>query len=204
MAQGYKDFTAGATLAAADLEDYCQNQSVLRFASAAARDAACAAILTNGLMTYQTDTSSLTIYNGSIWVRMAAGGAWTTWTPTIASWTQGNGTVVAVYEQVGRTVNCYVIITWGTTSSGFVGTVSVPKTAARAGALGVSYINDSGGSAYPAVCLLETTTTATVYVTVASGTYTTITGISATVPFTFATGDSIRFSLTYEAAADGT
>ena len=133
-----------------------------------------------------------------------AGGAWSTWTPTIASWTQGNGTVVAVYEQVGRTVNCYVLITWGTTSSGFIGTVSLPKTAARIGATGSAAVEDVGS--FIATCAVNVTTTTLCAVTLinSAGTYGTQSALSATVPHTFGSTDNVRFSLTYEAAADGT
>jgi len=133
-----------------------------------------------------------------------AGGAWSTWTPTIASWTQGNGTVVAVYEQVGRTVNCYVLITWGTTSSGFIGTVSLPKTAARSGALGSAYIVDSGSASYPGICQVSSTTVTSVFCFGSAAAYAGAAALSATVPFTFATADNVSLSLTYEAAADGT
>lgn len=73
MAAGYKDFTAGATLAAADLEDYCELQSVMRFASTAARDTALAGVLTNGLLAYTTDTSTRWRYTGSAWVSDGGG-----------------------------------------------------------------------------------------------------------------------------------
>ena len=133
-----------------------------------------------------------------------AGGAWSTWTPTIVSWTQGNGTVVAVYEQVGRTVNCFVSIVWGTTSSGFIATVSLPKTAARIESIGAGYIGDSAVLGYPALVVVNTTTTVSIFAHNAAATYAAATAISATIPFTFATSDFVRFSLTYEAAADGT
>ena len=40
MGSGYKVFTAGAVLTASDLNNYCQEQSVMYFATAAARDSA--------------------------------------------------------------------------------------------------------------------------------------------------------------------
>ncbi len=40
MGSGYKNFTAASVLTAADLNNYCQSQSVMYFASTAARDAA--------------------------------------------------------------------------------------------------------------------------------------------------------------------
>ena len=58
MAAGYKDFVAGTVLAAADLEDYCELQSVMRFASAAARDTALSAVKTEGMLAYLLDVNT--------------------------------------------------------------------------------------------------------------------------------------------------
>ena len=57
MAAGYKDFTAGAVLTAADLEDYTQNQSIMRFASASARDTALSTVKTEGMHAYLIDVN---------------------------------------------------------------------------------------------------------------------------------------------------
>ena len=47
-----------------------------------------------------------------------AGGSWTTFTPTWTNFTLGNGTVDrAAYEQIGRSVDVYVRVTLGSTSS---------------------------------------------------------------------------------------
>lgn len=67
MAAGYHDFVPGEYPTAATIEDYLMLQSVMRFASAAARDTALSAVLTSGLMAYTTDTKRLWVYDGSAW-----------------------------------------------------------------------------------------------------------------------------------------
>jgi hypothetical protein len=42
---------------------------------------------------------------------------WQTWTPSYTRLTIGNGTVVARYQQIGKTVNFFWKLTWGSTTS---------------------------------------------------------------------------------------
>ena len=63
---GRKVFTAGEVLAAADVNGYLMDQSVMVFADAAARTAAIAAP-SEGMASYLIDTSSFEIYDGSAW-----------------------------------------------------------------------------------------------------------------------------------------
>jgi len=63
---GRKVFTAGEVLAAADVNGYLMDQTVMVFADAAARTAAIAAP-SEGMASYLIDTSSFEIYNGSAW-----------------------------------------------------------------------------------------------------------------------------------------
>ena len=44
-------------------------------------------------------------------------GGWTTWTPSYTRLTIGNGTVTARYQQIGKTVNFYWSLVWGSTTS---------------------------------------------------------------------------------------
>lgn len=68
---GYKDFTAGAVLTAAQLNQYCNEQSVMVFATTAARDSALTSVLAEGMTCYVKDGGSGTpvmfIYDGSAW-----------------------------------------------------------------------------------------------------------------------------------------
>ena len=67
---GYKLFTTGAVLTAAQVQQNLANQSVLFYASAAARDAdtALTAALTEGMFCYLADTNVTAYYSGSAWV----------------------------------------------------------------------------------------------------------------------------------------
>jgi hypothetical protein len=65
---GYKTFTTGDVLTAAQVQYHLQNQTIMTFATAAARDAALTApIRQEGMFAYLADTDSVTFYNGTAW-----------------------------------------------------------------------------------------------------------------------------------------
>jgi len=65
---GYRTFNTGDVLTAAQVQYNLQNQSIMYFANAAARDAALTAgIVQEGMFAYLADTNSTTFYNGSSW-----------------------------------------------------------------------------------------------------------------------------------------
>lgn len=63
---GFKTFTAGSILTASDVNTYLQEQSVMRFATTTARDAAITAP-SEGMQVYIDDRNSLMFYDGSGW-----------------------------------------------------------------------------------------------------------------------------------------
>lgn len=132
MAQGYKDFTAGAILTAADLEDYNQNQSTMRFASAAARDTALSVVKTEGMRAYLIDVNTETIYTGAAWSTIGpVHGALPAWTPVVVQGATPTLTVsYSTYQRIGRMVyfQTVVSITSAGTASNVV-TISLPVTA---------------------------------------------------------------------------
>jgi len=69
---GYKEFTTGDVLTAADANGYLASQVVMVFASAAARTSAIASPQ-EGMISFLKDTNSTEYYSGSAWV--AIGGA---------------------------------------------------------------------------------------------------------------------------------
>jgi len=71
---GYKHWAANDVLSASDINGYLADQSVMRFASSAAR---AAAILspTQGMTTYLDSTGALEVYSGSAWVAVVADGS---------------------------------------------------------------------------------------------------------------------------------
>jgi hypothetical protein len=71
-----KTFTAGEVLAAADVNEYLMDQSVMTFADSGARGSAIGtAIAQEGMLTYLEDTDVYQSWNGSAWVGVGGGAA---------------------------------------------------------------------------------------------------------------------------------
>lgn len=196
---GFIDFTAGDKPTAAQFDEMFR-QTTMVFATDAARNTALSAVLDDGQTTYMEDAPKrYASYDGTAW--RIIGSAWTTWTPTYANLTVGDGTVSARYHYSGyREVTCKWTFTLGSTSSVGTGpTLTVPVAPVDANELyqaRASY-NDSGSIYEGAVTPTGGSTVALVVFNTA-GTYAARAGLTATVPFTFATGDVLRFSATYE------
>lgn len=67
MGLGRKVFTAGDILAAADVQGYLMDQSIMVFSNAAARTAAIGTPAP-GMTSFRTDGTVTEVYNGSAWV----------------------------------------------------------------------------------------------------------------------------------------
>ena len=65
---GYKVFTAGEVLTAANVNNYLMDQSVMVFAGTAARGSALGTAVSEGMVSYLTDTNALQVYDGSSWI----------------------------------------------------------------------------------------------------------------------------------------
>ena len=63
---GYRAFTGGSVLTAAQVQGYLQDQAVMKFASATARDAALTPV--EGMVCYLADSSAMFSYDGANWV----------------------------------------------------------------------------------------------------------------------------------------
>jgi hypothetical protein len=70
---GYKLFNTGDVLTAAQVNTYLQEQTVMVFASSAARTSALSGVLAEGMMSYLQDTNAVEVYNGSAWVGVGGG-----------------------------------------------------------------------------------------------------------------------------------
>ena len=65
---GRKVFTAGEVLTAANVQGYLQDQVVQVYAGTAARGSALpGSVVSEGMVTYQTDTNTITVYDGAAW-----------------------------------------------------------------------------------------------------------------------------------------
>ena len=69
-----KTFTAGEVLAAADVNTFLMDQSVMTFADSAARGSAIGTA-TEGMVTYLEDTDGLELWNGTAWTGVGGGAA---------------------------------------------------------------------------------------------------------------------------------
>lgn len=134
-----------------------------------------------------------------------AGGAWTSFTPTLTNVTLGNGTVTAHYTKVGRTVTVRVRLVRGSTTS-FTGEVVIINPVAGSTAAGTSqicgtaYYEDQGVTGYLGFVRMDTINQARLLTGVASGTYTQVDGVTNTKPHTWGAGDYLTAQWTYEAA----
>ena len=127
-------------------------------------------------------------------------GAWTPYTPTLIGWTLGNGTVSGTYCQIGKVVHFQITLTVGsTTAIGSSPTFTVPVTMKSTTAWNVrGYFRDvSGGGTYDLAARPASTSTIGGFYIGTNGQHL---SFNATTPFTWASGDSVNLSGTYEAA----
>lgn len=138
------------------------------------------------------------------------GSGWTmqSFTPTLANFTTGNGTVTGSYIQTGKIVYGEIYIACGTTTAfGTAMTFSLPVAAnAKYGTRRLSPVGpitflDSGTAIFVGTAVIDSSTTvAFVSVTGVGGTYATYTTTTGSVPFTIGAGDTIAIQFEYEAA----
>lgn len=130
-------------------------------------------------------------------------GAWTTWTPTYANITVGNGTATASYIKIGKTVHfSYTLVLGSTSAIGTSPTFTLPTAAASSGKNGfTAYALDSGTSRVPLFAdTFGSTTIVGLFAVNTVGTYGAQSTISSTVPFTWTTSDELHVNGSYEAA----
>ena len=115
-----KIFTAGEVLAAADVNNFLIDQSVMTFADSTARGSAIGTA-TQGMLTYLEDTNAYEYWDGTAYEPLvgAGGGAWTAFTPTWTSGlTVGNGVYNnAHFNLVGKQVTIAIDFSLGSTSA---------------------------------------------------------------------------------------
>ncbi len=71
---GYKVFTAGEVLTAANVNNYLMDQSVMVFAGTAARGSALGTAVAEGMVSYLSDTNTLQYYDGAAWQNVSSPG----------------------------------------------------------------------------------------------------------------------------------
>ena len=134
---------------------------------------------------------------------------WQNWTPTYNNLTVGDGVVVARYRP-GKTIHAFFEFTLGSTSA--IGTnpqISVPVAAASTytgnlNVIGEVLILDAGTTFFVGAVRLNDVNTFEPYVfdleDAGSPAHGRVAILTATLPITWTTDDTLSFSVTYEAA----
>lgn len=205
---GYRNWTAGDVPTADQFDTFLQEQTVMVFASAAARDTALSVPKAEGMVAYLLDTNRFTVYTGSAWSTVGpVHGAPTAWTPTVSQ--PGAVTVTvsrASYWRVGRLVTCemYLAVT-GAGSAGnavIIGGLPAAMVASNALAWGSGFLFDaSTGIFFQWLSVAESSTTVALFGTASAAPTNPRLGVTG---FTvgLASGDLIVGGFSYEAAAD--
>ena len=195
---GYKDFTAGDVLTAAQVDTYLMEQSVMVFASTSARDTALSAAKAEGMFAFNSDDDRLYYYTGSAWSPVLS--KVSAYTPTMTNVTVGNGTASGWYCYMSGCVRFSASFVFGSTSS----ISNAPKFSLPATTSNTPFDSDisghfiDGGVVLPAIHdNPTTTTTGFLYSFATSGSFVASGSVDATTPFTWTTGDAIQASGIY-------
>ena len=157
---GYKLFNTGDVLTAAQVNTYLQEQTVMVFASSAARTSALSAVLAEGMVSYLQDTNAVEVYNGSAWVGVSGAGDVTeVQAGTGISVASGTGPIPVVTNTMATAVDAKGDLIVGTGADTFarlaVGTNGHTLVADSSTATGLAYAAPAAGGS---LTLLSTTT----------------------------------------------
>jgi len=136
---------------------------------------------------------------------ISTNGAWEAWTPTTTGITVGNGTITARYMQIGKTVHFSYIFVLGSTSA-LVSDHSITLPVARRNTDSVGQANillrEIGVNNYLGVPLYSPADASVLLIRPATSAASYVGNgfLSGTIPFTWADGDEIICSGSYEAA----
>lgn len=158
---GYHLFNTGDVLSAAQVQSNMSNQSVLFYASAAARDADTdlTAALTEGMFCYLADTNITAYYSGSAWVPLFQGQTLTSPKETIEIVAAGSAGTINV-DTLTASVEYYTnaaTADWTLNVRGS-GAATLNSTMAIGEQISVVYLNTNTATAYiPTAFQIDTT-----------------------------------------------
>jgi hypothetical protein len=127
--------------------------------------------------------------------------AWTSYTPTFTNLTVGNGTLLAKYNQIGKTMHMYVSLKLGSTSSVGSGiTMSMPGSGQPDLYTTTNIVYEDAGVGFFVGNAVIFGSTAYLGNILTNATYGKHQGFDTTSPFTWTTNDGIYFNASYEVA----
>lgn len=195
---GIKTFTAGDVLTATQVNTYLMQQSVMVFATAAARTAALPSP-SEGMVTQLSDDNRIEAYDGSAWKIVYLPP--TSYTPTATNYTRSSGSFV--YSVAGHTMTIsgsivvsavsgaiQVSLPTGFTMSSLVGTSQ---------SVGVARFIVAGGL-YHGTARVQSTTSLRLMVFNTAATYAVENDCTNLVPATWASGNSFAITATFPLA----
>tara|TARA_R110000803_G_scaffold92781_4_gene160296 strand:- start:4 stop:951 length:948 start_codon:yes stop_codon:yes gene_type:complete len=193
---GFRTFSAGEVLTAANTQNYLMEQSVMVFADTTARDAAITSP-SEGMFAYLTGTNLLTFYNGSAWEEFTSGGGGVTVSATApaspddgALWWDSDDGELYLYYNDGTSSQWVAaagpsVTVAATAPTGYEGQLWLDSTD---GSMYVYYTDPGGGNAQwigavsrSGGILQVVSTTKTDTFATTSGTDVDITGLSASI-----------------------
>jgi len=125
---GFKLFANGEVLNASDVNTYLQQQTVMVFASAAARTTALSGVLAEGMCSYLQDDNTVYVYNGSAWVNIGNSGDITGITATSPLTGGGTSGDITVGIQAATTAQSGAVQLTDSTSSTSTTTAATPNS----------------------------------------------------------------------------
>lgn len=153
------------------------------------------AVITASIADSAVTPAKLVAGTGSSWV-------WSSFTPTWANLTIGNGTQTGKWSQIGKLVVVYTYTTFGTTTT--MGTnpiLTLPTTASSSyavgDAIGFAQSVDTGTASYIGQAVISSTTTVAAEAWDSSGATVKATTITASVPFSWGTGSVLQMQFYY-------
>ncbi len=166
MAGGYKLFSTGEVLTAANVNNYLMKQTVMVFADAATRTTALSGVLIEGMLSYRTDGHVHEYYDGSAWV--AIGNVSLTGTQTLTNKTLTSPLINLGINANTATTYTFVLADNGkliTSNNASAQTLSIPTNASVAYPIGaqinVAWITGAGQPTISAVTSGTTTVLST-------------------------------------------
>ena len=125
---GYKLWSTGEVVTAANVNSYLQQQTIMVFASSSARTTALSGVIAEGMFTYLTDTNAFQYYDGASWTDVSNPGDITAVTTAANSGLAGGGTSGAIALTLATTAKGDLLVGTGSGTAAVLGVGTTNQT----------------------------------------------------------------------------